>query len=374
MESETIDTERIKYVDVCEIKEAVYYSLSRSYYQEQINNEQLCNIDSEPIEIETLHARSITTDHVNFVILGVRIVIILLFVFSTLTLMYIWSIILIYMYRNTNGLIGNIAKKESSTINTKKGLDSYDVTEYVIQKGENVHLPVSPSLPFGFGDNNYKKACRLSELIITLINENMNEWYTKVTVGDDKIKRWHPYLLMNDIELSGYIMIRIMNTHIKEDLTRGMMEYIAVILSSAIFHGLLRGPKQIMDDLYHLYTIKLPMNCVSLYKIKRLRSYDDMTLKLAYDNHKINVQRWADERAKVVHFDKQLEVDKVRIYNDEMKKLVLNVLSEIDWNPVLNELVSNYMGYDVEESESDYCLSPRHDSVETDEDYRRSFL
>jgi len=230
------------------------------------------------------------------------------------------------------------------------------------------NLPPSLSLSFGvgFGDNNYRNACKLSEVIISLLNEYMNEWYNKVTIGEENIKRWHPHLMTNDIELSGYIMVRIMNSRLN-NLSRGMIEYIAVILSSAIFHGLLRGSNQVMDDIQNLYTIKLPVNCMSVYKMKRIREYGVSTLKQAYDNHIYMVQRNADEKM-------QLEMDKVRIYNEEMKKLILRVLAEIDWNRVLQDLASNFTGYDLEESESDYCISPRRDSTDYDEDYRRSFL
>lgn len=233
----------------------------------------------------------------------------------------------------------------------------------------------SPSLLFGLGDNNYVKACRLSEMIIVFVNNYMNEWYKKVMTDEDvDVKRWHPYLLTNDIEISGFIMVRIMNSRI-EYISKGMMEYIAVILSSAIFHALLKGPKRIMKDLEALYTVRLPTNCYSIYKIKQIRSYGESTLKKAYENHISEVQRNADEKTKMSYFDNLPEMDKIKAYNDEMKKLILQILAEINWKVVLKALSNKYAGIDEEDNESDYCISPRRgESTEKFNENRQSYL
>jgi hypothetical protein len=305
---------------------------------------------------------------------SIRLLIFIFITVSTMCLIYMWVIILriwssYYNYKSNEDVEEESTSKELEEVREDKKKSGYREGEITNKRmGLNV-----PPLLFGFGDNNYKKACRLSEMTITLLNEYMSDWYKKVSLGSEEINKWHPYLLTTDIELSGYIMVRIMNSRL-ENLTKGTIEYISVILSSAIFHGLLRGSKQVMNDINQLYKVRLPSNCVSVYKIKRIRSYGENQLKQAYINHKNAVRITADERANIMHFDQQIEEDNVRMYNEEMKKLVLNVLSEIDWNPVLNELVSIYTGYNVEDTESDYCLSPRHDSVETDEEYRRSFL
>ncbi len=234
--------------------------------------------------------------------------------------------------------------------------------------------PESPApLLFGKGDNHYKKSSRLSEMIIALLNEYMNDWYVKAMIGEEKIKKWHPYLLTNDIELFGYLMVRIMSSKIT-NFTNGKIEYISVILSSAIFHALLKGPKYVMEDINRLYAIRLPLNCVSIYNIKRIRTYEVKLLKIAYENHMNEVQRYSDMKMKEEYFENQMDMDKIRIYNEELKKLILVVLSEINWNTVLQDLSSIYTGHDEEENESDYCLSPRRESVDTEEEHRKSHL
>jgi hypothetical protein len=307
------------------------------------------------------------------ILMNIQVVSYIFLSLSSISLIFMLAIIM-KLWKTFDKIIRNADEEEVSGSTTadlgEEKPNEKKSSWYREDDMSNIRMGVNvPSLIFGFGDNNYKKACRLSEMTIDLLNEYMNDWYKKVSQGSDEINKWHPYLLTNDIELSGYIMVRIMNSRL-ENMTKGMIEYISVIISSAVFHGLLKGSKQVMNDINQLYKIRLPSNCVSVYKIKRIRSYGENQLLQAYTNHKITVRVTADEKANVVHFDKQIEEDKVRMYNDEMKKLVLKVLSEIEWNKVLNKLVSIYSGYNEEDTESDYCVSPRHDS----EEYRRSHL
>ena len=324
--------------------------------------------------------------------MGLRVLIIIMLCMSTVCLMYIWGILLYFMKSQNfskieeNGIKGNDKDEEgeckeeeedsfrsyeqrsAGTNNSTRKETTHDVVK------EHSTIPSTPSLVFGLGDTNYKKACRLSEMIIIFVNDYMNYWYKKVTIGEEDIThKWHPYLLTNDIEISGFIMIRIMNSRLL-DISAGLMEYIAVILSSAIFHALLKGPRQIMNDLTQLYSVRLPSNCVSIYKIKRIRSYNENALKIAYSNHIKEVQVNSDEKARIAHFDKLPDMDKIRAYNEEMKKLVLQILSEIDWKEVLRTLSRIYNGHDEEDNESDYCLSPRRVSADSELEYRRSLL
>ena len=226
------------------------------------------------------------------------------------------------------------------------------------------------------GDLNYKRACKLSEMVMTLINEYMSRWYSKVTEEEeDKISKWHPYIIHGDIDISGYIMVRVMNTRMHE-LSNGMIEYMSVIISAVIFHGLLRGPKQVMDDVQDLYKLRLPVNCVSSYNIRLIRTYAKGTLKKAYYNHMDLVKENAEERMKVPSFVNQSETEKAKAYNDDLKKMVLLVLAEIHWRSVLVDLANNYVEREVEESESDCCLSPRVGSIgsEDERSHRMSYL
>ena len=248
-----------------------------------------------------------------------------------------------------------------------------DIRREIPEKFNNINVQ---SQMHHHGDRSYKRACKLSYMIMTLINEYMSDWFRKVTEGDEeKVIMWHPYVLLNDIDISGYIMVRVLNTRMRE-LSNGMIEYISVIISSVIFHGLLRGPKQVMTDVQDLYKLKLPVNCVSSYNIRLLRSYNKETLKKAYYNHIEMVKENADERMKTKYFEKQLDTDKSKAYNDELKKMILHVLAEINWRSILVDLSDNYVDWDVEESESDYCISPRRESSEIEDDvrYRRSYL
>ena len=90
------------------------------------------------------------------------------------------------------------------------------------------------------------------------------------------------------------------------------------------------------------------------------------------------VKENADERMKTKYFEKQLDTDKSKAYNDELKKMILHVLAEINWRSILVDLSNNYVDWDVEESESDYCISPRRESYENEDDddvrNRRSYL
>ncbi len=245
------------------------------------------------------------------------------------------------------------------------------------RKAERKYDSISiPTQLHHHGDLNYKRACKLSEMVMTLINEYMSRWYRKVMEGeDDKISKWHPYILHGDIDISGYIMVRVMNTRMHE-LSNGMIEYMSVVLSSVIFHGLMRGPKQVMEDVQDLYKLKLPTNCVTSYNIRLIRSYRKATLKKAYYNHMDLVKENADERMKTSFFESQLEIDKAKAYNEDLKKMVLHVLAEINWRTVLVELANNYVEWEVEESESDCCLSPRVGSIgsEDERNHRRSYL
>lgn len=233
-----------------------------------------------------------------------------------------------------------------------------------------------PSQLHHHGDQNYKRASELSELVMTLINEYMSRWYRKVTEGEeDKISKWHPHILLGDIDISGYIMVRVMNTRMPE-LSNGMIEYMSVIISAAIFHGIMRGPKQVMEDVQDLYKLRLPVNCVTSYNIRMIRSYAKGTLKKAYYNLMDLVKENADERMKSPYFENQIEIDKAKAYNDDLKKMVLHVLAEINWRSVLVDLSNNYLEWEEDESESDCCFSPRMVSIESEDDrnYRRSYL
>lgn len=304
-----------------------------------------------------------------------RVVTLLFLVMCSCCLIYIW-LLLIKMSNKINEVKEYEIDKKIQEVEDKREVECpNEENEKSTARPRNTDYKYSSPLRYGFGDNNYKKSCKLSEMIISFVNVYMNDWYKKITKGDETIKKWHPYLMTNDIELFGYIMVRIMNTKIN-DISNGKMEYIAVILSSAIFHGLLRGSKQVMEDIKRLCTIRLPVNCVSTYKIKQIRTYDFHTLTVAYENHVSEVRRIADEKAKVEYFDKQMEMDKIRMYNEELKKLVLCVLAEINWNTTLRVLSRIYAGFDKEENESDYCISPRRDSADTEDEreIRRSHL
>lgn len=350
------------YNDTCNV-ENVYYSSYDSNGSNEILMQSITDLYCE--EEDNANER---------ILMNIQVVSYIFLSLSSISLIFMLAIIM-KLWRTFDKILRNADEEEEPGSITKdmgeeKPNEKKSSWYREVDTTTNTRMGVNvPSLIFGFGDNNNKKACRLSEMTIELLNDYMNDWYKKVSQGSDEINKWHPYLLSNDIELSGYIMVRIMNSRL-ENLTKGMIEYISVILSSAVFHGLLRGSKQVMNDINQLYKIRLPSNCVSVYKIKRIRSYGENQLQQAYTNHKISVRVTADEKANVVHFDKLLDEDKVRMYNEGMKKLVLNVLSEIEWNKVLNKLVTIYSGYNEQDTESDYCVSPRHDS----EEYRRSHL
>ena len=145
--------------------------------------------------------------------MSLRSISILFLLMSSLCLIFI-LLLLIKMAQKVN----EINTQESDVIyeeneNTEEIIETdnkvaikKDEKEVINEKRRTPSLMNSPSLLFGFGDNNYKKACRLSEMIIVFVNNYMNEWYKKVTTDEEEdVKKWHPYLLTNDIEISGFI-------------------------------------------------------------------------------------------------------------------------------------------------------------------------